>query len=422
MALLLLGGCASPAPERPDWVDGACLKHDDCRGDNLCVVGVCEPASADGPVALEDVAASQWFSDPDGFCSFDNECGPWLCVHDECVPPSTDDRQLPPLSAFRYWDTSCVAAADCGPWLCADGWCTQPGFVSPNATLATVTAPPGERSCLGDNECPENADCVYPGYCRANAADEPMSFTELGASAWYSNSDASCVNDNECGPHACVDGWCVSQEYGDRERPPRSNFFYYDASCSTDASCGTWVCADGFCQDPNHFDPSLALLDDGVETMAIGTIGGDGSQLWGAEFEDYRAEEELFAEMGGVVDGMGVVGLGSTLYCLSDDECPADADCVHPGECVDGAATETMTFVDLPLTFYATDSGACDTDADCGPHACERNVCIDQETAGRPRPLRSNFLYYDASCSTGADCGTWICDRGFCQDPAFHTP
>lgn len=250
LALLACNG-GSPAP---DWAADGCLKHEDCPLDEACVLGQCDTLADDAPVDLTGVLASQWFTHADGNCAHDNECGPWACFQSRCVSPGDANRRMPSARSFRYWDTSCVDERDCGGWLCADGWCTQPGFVSPDATLAEYT-PPGLQSCLADTECGAGGDCVFPGFCHPNTADEPMTFVRLGGISWYADPDGACTHDAECGPHACVDGWCGPQEFHDRPRPPRSNFLYYDASCSDDAACGTWICAGGFCQDPAFYTP-----------------------------------------------------------------------------------------------------------------------------------------------------------------------
>lgn len=248
----LVGACSGSGTADDDWRSGACLKHEDCAASELCILGRCSSDAGTEPVDVSAIQAAQWFADSDGYCEFDNECGPWMCFHGECVVPEVANRRMLPAGEYRYWDTSCYAADDCGPWICADGWCTQPGFVSPQATLAPHAAPPGGTTCLGDNECPEEADCVFPGYCQANAQDQTMTFVELGAIAWYSNPDGACTVDTQCGPHACVDGWCVAQDLTDRERPTRGELFYYDASCSDDSHCGSWVCRDGWCNDPAY--------------------------------------------------------------------------------------------------------------------------------------------------------------------------
>lgn len=251
-ALALLVACSGPDAVDESWAEDACLKHEDCRSNEACVLGECVAGALDEPTDVSDVLAQQWFTYEDGSCSYDNECGPWMCFAEVCVEPERASRPMLPRRDYRYWDTSCYLADDCGAWICADGWCTQPGFVSPSAVLAPHSDPETGTSCLGDNECPEGADCVFPGICRPLAAAEQMTFAELGGLTWYADSDGACASDSECGPHACVDGFCVAQELADRPRPVRRDFFYYDASCSTDDHCGSWVCIDGWCNDPAY--------------------------------------------------------------------------------------------------------------------------------------------------------------------------
>ena len=252
-ATILLAACAGGAGSRAPAGPDTCLDHEDCGGSRICVLGTCSTADPEAPVDVSEINAAQWFQDPSGGCAYDNDCGPWMCFHGVCVPPQEANRPMLSRGTYRYWDTSCLTNSDCGPWICADGWCTQPGFVSPDAESAPV-APVASSgtSCLADNQCPEEADCVFPGYCQADAAEQTMTFVELGAINWYANGDGSCLDDTECGPHACEAGWCVAQDMTDRPRPPRRNFFYYDASCSDDSHCGTWVCRGGWCHDPAY--------------------------------------------------------------------------------------------------------------------------------------------------------------------------
>lgn len=289
---LIASACRSAGPTAPDWVDDVCLKHEDCASDELCVHAECVPASPDVAVDLSGVLASQWFDHEDGVCAYDHECGPWVCFNNTCSSPADANRRMLPAENYRYWDTSCVGATDCGPWLCADGWCTQPGFVSQDAQLAEVT-PPGLDGCLADHECEQaGADCVFPGYCYPDAADEPMTFVELGALTWYNDPDGACNADADCGPHACVDNWCVAQDLTDRPRPARSNFEYYDASCSDDSSCGEWICQDGFCQDPDFATilgfygvgsgGALNAVDSGEVELLFGVEGAGATVDWGA--------------------------------------------------------------------------------------------------------------------------------------------
>ncbi len=248
--LALLSSCGG-GQATIEQIEGACLRSDECPGNEYCVLGMC--GSADGAAALDvsEVNAEQWFAS-DGYCTYDTECGPWLCFDGFCVSPEETNRPMLPRDEFRYFDGSCNFSSDCGPWSCADGWCTQPGYSSPSAILAPDENPPVGVSCLSDNQCPVDADCVFPGQCIAGAASESMTFADVAALEWYSNSDGACTSDVECGPHVCEGGWCAPAELLGYETPTRSDFFFFDGSCSEEEHCGPWTCRDGWCNDPSR--------------------------------------------------------------------------------------------------------------------------------------------------------------------------
>ena len=251
LALALFGcGGAQPAFES---IDGACLRNDACSGGELCVLGMCKLADGSLSLDLSGINAAQWFVYDDGQCSYDTDCGPWMCSEGACVAPNDTNRPTPAHAEFRYFDGSCNLTTDCGPWSCADGWCTQPGFESPSALGAPDASPPSGVSCLSDNQCPEDADCMFPGQCVAGAASERMTFADVAAREWFDNDDGSCTGDNECGPHVCDDGWCIAPEFAGIDLPGRSDFFFFDGSCSEDEHCDPWVCDEaGWCQHPDR--------------------------------------------------------------------------------------------------------------------------------------------------------------------------
>jgi hypothetical protein len=250
---LIVVGCGG-GQSGDAWVEGACLRNDECDRGSICLAGACAERSGEEPLDVSQLNASQWFTNEDGSCQYDDQCGPWVCHEGVCT--TYVDAERTPLShdSFRYFDGSCNFRTDCGAWTCADGWCTQPGFASPSATLAPDEAPPigVGSSCLSDNTCPEEADCVYPGLCIAGAANETMTFADVAAPEWFTNPDGSCVADTECGPHSCVDGRCTAPELADLPLPERSSFFFFDGSCSDEEHCGPWSCVDGWCKDPDR--------------------------------------------------------------------------------------------------------------------------------------------------------------------------
>lgn len=236
------------------WVEGACLRNDECDDGKICLAGACTERDGESPLDVSLLNASQWFVYEDGTCAYDDECGPWVCDDGGCADHDTAGRTPPSHDEFRYFDGSCNYRSDCGPWTCANGWCTQPGYASPNAILAPDEDPPigVSGSCLSDNSCPEGADCVYPGHCVAGAASETMTFADVAAPEWFANDDGTCALDTECGPHSCVDGNCTAPELAGLPLPTRASFFFFDGSCSEEEHCGPWNCVDGWCKDPDR--------------------------------------------------------------------------------------------------------------------------------------------------------------------------
>lgn len=256
LSLALALACSGRSAREQDWPERTCLAHADCdTADSACVLGACVPGALYERMDVAPILAQQWFANPDGTCAYDEECGPWMCAAGQCVTPDQAGRQMPARAEFRYWDTSCLRDEDCGAWTCLSGWCTEPAYGNPYGSGGLVGTGFGSgtgTSCLGDSECAEGADCVWPGVCRDGAAGELMTFSELADVNWFANPDGTCATDAECGPLACELGYCVAQEYTDRARPLRSDFFYYDASCSTDDQCGPWLCVGGWCNDPAY--------------------------------------------------------------------------------------------------------------------------------------------------------------------------
>jgi hypothetical protein len=251
-ALLAVFASCGGGQSTVDRIEGACLRNDECAATQFCLLGMCGTADGTAPLDVAEVNAEQWFSEPEGSCSYDTECGPWMCFDGQCVPPQQTNRAMLARQEFRYFDGSCNFSSDCGPWSCADGWCTQPGYASDSAILAPDEDPPVGVSCLSDNQCPEDADCVFPGQCVAGAAVEPMTFADVAALDWYLNSDGSCTADTECGPHLCEGGWCAPAELLGYETPLRNEIFFFDGSCSEEEHCGPWTCSGGWCHEPSR--------------------------------------------------------------------------------------------------------------------------------------------------------------------------
>ena len=102
---------------------GHCAQHSQCRENQACIMGTCESGRLNEPIAYGEIFAEQWFSFPDGRCSSDMQCGPWICEADQCVTPEQTTRDLPNRSELSYFDGSCNTNEDCGSWGCYEGWC-----------------------------------------------------------------------------------------------------------------------------------------------------------------------------------------------------------------------------------------------------------------------------------------------------------
>ena len=105
-----------------------------------------------------------------------------------------------------------------------------------------------QSSCLSHAECPSGAACVEPGVCRAGAMAQMITFADINASPYFAYTDGSCNYDTDCGPWACMAGWCTTPEAAGRPIYPRANYTYYDTSCGAPTDCGALQCIDGWCR------------------------------------------------------------------------------------------------------------------------------------------------------------------------------
>ena len=110
-----------------------CSTHSECSPGNFCQYpGTCVPG--DGSVEFDSsgMPASTWFANPDGSCTYDDECGPWMCsTAGQCDTPQAVGRSMQSSSQYYYDDSSCNSDSECGAWICSNGWCTEPGYASP---------------------------------------------------------------------------------------------------------------------------------------------------------------------------------------------------------------------------------------------------------------------------------------------------
>lgn len=101
--------------------------------------------------------------------------------------------------------------------------------------------------------------------------------------------------------------------------------------------------------------------------------------------------------------------------CRRHDQCGSNQACVF-GECVSGRLDEEMSVEDINgALLFANESGFCTWDSDCGPWACNEDMCMSPQEAGRELLSRGSYRYYDASCQSHDDCGEWFCANGWCH-------
>lgn len=409
LAMLALVACGGT--RALPWDVGAidCATHEQCDADEACVMGACVGGRLGEPMSVEDVTAAQWYRYDDGSCSFDEDCGPWVCSEGECVSPRTADVALPARSEFAFWDLSCRASADCGSWYCVEGFCQAPTRISPQAQIATAVVDVGSGdACLGDDQCGDDGECVWPGYCYEGRGDEPMTWADIPSTAMRFYVDGSCNFDTDCGPHVCLDGWCRPHELAGRNVPLRRDLRFFDGSCIDSLDCGPWECHDGYCREPGTADDFRGNPDSGGQAasggVGFGAIGGAliEGDMWG----DYDFENE-----GGL--GLYGFGVGAGAGCLANEDCGEDEVCAYPGYCEAGIA-------DLPFDLYELEpyvsnlEPVCFDDVDCGPWQCVDNACEVPSWADQT-PARRDIRYYDSSCSGDDDCGSFSCEDGWCR-------
>lgn len=455
-ALTAAAGCNRLASHAQWYASPAmCSEHADCGPAKVCIEEVCvrDDGARFDPGSID---ASVWFANPSGVCRWDDDCGPWLCVDAQCTAPAESGRELPARTELRYWDGSCTDHTDCGPWFCADGWCTAPGRIDPTAALPTAVEGVGAR-CTSDAACDPGSDCVSPGWCRAAAADEPMTWRDV---AWSVDDaaypDASCNYDTDCGARVCVAGWCQAADLAGLVGPTRDAFAYYDSSCAGDSDCGAWRCVSFWCRDPARIGQAESGDVDRLAARALrdGALDADGHPLpeWidqnanspspdVAESVDPYKDDYVLGGVSGTgtlgalssigsfgYGGLGISGSGTgslgglggfgttTLQatpCASHDECGATDACVAPGVCQ--ANMRGTPFTTADITAFSTAGQFCAADVDCGPMTCVSGTCVPTEDTGATMPLREEIYYYDGSCYDSTQCGPWTCAAGWCR-------
>lgn len=306
LAALTAGIACGGASSAPDGLGDTCARHAQCPDGRFCVEARCE-RDGSAPVDAEGWAAATYFVDDDGYCSFDHECGPWVCDDGSCVSPEAAGRPLPARRDFAYWDTSCRDVAHCpDDWVCVRGWCADAAYapdVADDEMLMLLGAVDGDGgfvedvligeafdgefwldddtawlddagglgiggvgvggggvvdvgppTCLYDDACGPGEDCLAPGVCTPDVGDEPMTWADVAMDTHYAMDDGACTGDLDCGGFVCSYGYCEPPEYVLPEVPTRAEIRYYDGSCSENADCGPWVCETGWCRDPARVD------------------------------------------------------------------------------------------------------------------------------------------------------------------------
>lgn len=111
----------------------SCTMNSQCGPGSACVQpGTCQSGLLMMPMNVESITASGHYTNLDGKCEYDNECGPWMCsTFGYCSSPDGVGRVMQSYESYTYFDTSCLTDNDCGGWTCITGWCTDPNYAGP---------------------------------------------------------------------------------------------------------------------------------------------------------------------------------------------------------------------------------------------------------------------------------------------------
>ena len=159
---------------------------------------------------------------------------------DKVIAPSTTSevfmyRHLLFAATFLL---PCAALADNGP---------EPQPETESAECEYVAQ---QQTCLSHSDCAPGSGCINPGVCVPGVLAQQMTFADLPAANYFTYTDGSCNYDTDCGPWACVSGWCTTPETAGRPVYPRANYAYYDTSCGGPQDCGALSCIQGWCRSP----------------------------------------------------------------------------------------------------------------------------------------------------------------------------
>ncbi len=130
----LFGTATGGALVQPSGTGGAlqgyaqrCSQQVECASGAACVPpGTCVVGADILPMDVSGLNAPQWFTNVDGSCASDPDCGPWICHNGTCAEPASVGFVMQEARQYRFYDTSCSSTSDCGAWVCQDGWCTRP--------------------------------------------------------------------------------------------------------------------------------------------------------------------------------------------------------------------------------------------------------------------------------------------------------
>ncbi|MHB8417176.1 MAG: hypothetical protein ACYDCL_03810 [Myxococcales bacterium] len=361
-------GQTADCPSPLACVGGVCASTN-CTppcGAQICIDGVCVPATAPG---VGDAGGGDGgFSCSDGYTACQGPTGTL------CVNAQTDAQNCGGCG------NACAAGAPCSGGSCQTP--CEPLRAACNGGGDCCSGGCGNYSCCQPNSgqgCTDDIDCCYgnciggicchadtspcggdPDCCSDNCSDSQCCPTDTqhygGACAW----------DADCCPGRCVDGGCAGAAF---------------AGCGRNVECQSGNCADRVCC-PTPGGLTLSSPCDGGAQCCAGGCGPGGCCIPNG-IETYGGPYEMTC-CSGLINDNNVCCGGPRAACTSYKEC-------CQSYCVDGGCLSDV-------------QGPCAAQSDCAHGVCEDGGCC--LPPGSPVGCPWNV---GACCSGLCDAGTSVC-------------